>query len=127
MLISATCKETFLAPSDPLMTKSGPQGMMALVIREVKINMAGASMNNHLVELSGTISSLKNSLPPSASGCNKPKGPALSGPIRSCITAATLRSAQVEYAATPIDAAMMITTRIIFSKIKKVSILIFLF
>ncbi len=41
---------------------------------------------------SGTRSSLKNSLMPSASVCSSPNGPALLGPMRFCMPAITLRS-----------------------------------
>jgi hypothetical protein len=41
----------------------------------------------------GIISSFINIFTPSANGCKIPKGPALSGPKRSCKYAATLRYA----------------------------------
>src|ERR1700752_4877608 len=69
-------------------------------------------MKRNLLETFGMISSLKNIFPPSAKGCNKPQGPALSGPTRSCKKEANLRSHQVEYAATPNEKAKTTTQRI---------------
>ena len=45
----------------------------------------GASLNTNRSALSGSRSSLKNSLMPSASVCSRPYGPALFGPMRFCM------------------------------------------
>ena len=62
-----------------------------------------------------------NILTPSANGCNKPNGPARLGPGLSCKIAATLRSANVVYKATPKVAKTMITINANFSINKKAS------
>ena len=55
----------------------------------------GASLNTVRSALSGIDCSLKNSLMPSASVWRMPHGPALSGPIRFCMSAMTLRMNQM--------------------------------
>ena len=82
-----------------------PQGITAPVIREINIVKPGPKMNNNLSAPFGIKSSLKKNFPPSAKGCKSPQKPALFGPILSCRNAATFLSAQVEYAATPMDKA----------------------
>ena len=73
-----------------------PQGITAPVINEINITNDGPSIKRNFSAFCGVKSSLKKNLPPSANGCNNPKGPDLFGPILSCIIAATFLSAQVE-------------------------------
>jgi hypothetical protein len=78
-------------PSLPLL-KSPPSGMTAHTRNAGTNARYGASLNTNRSLLSGIRSSLKNSLMPSASVCSRPFGPALSGPMRFCMNAMTLRS-----------------------------------
>ena len=57
--------------------------------------MIGARMNSSLSAEAGINSSLKNSLIPSATGCNNPNGPARLGPMRTWILARIRRSSSV--------------------------------
>ena len=75
------------------MVRPFPQGITALVIKAVIIERHGPRMNKNLFDTSGIISSFMNILTPSATGCNIPKIPALFGPKRSCMNAATFLSA----------------------------------
>ena len=59
---------------------------------------------------SGTKSSLKNSLIPSASVCMIPNGPARFGPIRLCMSEITLRSNQIMSITDTISAAKTTNT-----------------
>ncbi len=62
------------------------------IIARLKVTI-GASRNTSGFAPVGTTVSLRNSLRPSASGCNRPNGPTTLGPRRRCIAAITLRSA----------------------------------
>src|SRR5690606_42023991 len=75
-----------------------------------------ASTQLHTLSLHDALPILK-SFSPSARGCSRPKGPARFGPIRSCMMAATLRSPQVAYMATPSDPSRMTVMRISFCRI----------
>ena len=55
----------------------------------------GAMTNTARLAPVGMIVSLQNSFSPSAIGCSSPKGPTTFGPLRRCIEAMTLRSANV--------------------------------
>ena len=55
---------------------------------------AGPNVNKIGSPLAGIISSFTRSLTPSATGCNNPRGPAYSGPIRCCTPAEIFRSNQ---------------------------------
>ena len=92
MSIFATCKSN----DCPAIFNDFPQGITAPVSNDKNITIDGPNTNKNLSALSGVKSSLKKNFPPSARGCNNPKGPALFGPILSCIIAATFLSAQVE-------------------------------
>src|SRR5688572_23462579 len=93
----------------------GPHGITALVIKAVIIASAGPAIKRNLDAALGMISSFMKSFKPSARGCNKPKGPALLGPRRSCITAATFLSAHVAYIAITIDIVTIAKMSIAFS------------
>ncbi len=58
--------------------------------------MMGPRVNSTLSDFAGTISSLKTSFRPSATGASKPKGPMYSGPIRCCAAAEIFRSSQTQ-------------------------------
>ena len=115
---SVICKLISLPNNSTL----SPHGIIALVIMAVNIANAGPSINKNLFEKFGMISSLKNNFKPSAKGCNKPKGPALFGPRRSCKMAATFLSANVVYMAMTNEAEITTTININFSITKPRSI-----
>ncbi|MNN27287.1 hypothetical protein D3C81_1408180 [compost metagenome] len=94
-LTSATCRETTRSP----ICNSCPQGITAELIQAVIIAMVGPTIKRTLCAPAGIISSLKKNFPPSHNGCRIPNIPARSGPYRSCIKPAILRSASVEYIA----------------------------
>ena len=60
--------------------------------------MIGAKINNIVFAELGKTVSFTNNFKPSASGCNNPKKPTTFGPLRCCIDAIILRSANVKYA-----------------------------
>ena len=72
--------------------KSPPSGMMENERNAGTNARNGAILKTNGSARSGTKSSLKNNLIPSARVCSNPKGPALFGPIRLPIPATTLRS-----------------------------------
>ena len=119
-LISATCKETCL----PNKNKSCPQGITAVVIQAVNILSDGPSTNKNVLACVGIISSLVNNFTPSASGCNKPQGPALLGPTRSWKNPANFLSARVVYIAITKLIPKMAEIKINFSIINAISIFI---
>mgnify|MGYP002129364078 CR=1 FL=1 len=80
----------------PATVTVSPKGTTAEVIKAVSIDKHGPAINNHLLEFAGIKSSFMNIFTASAKGCKIPKGPARSGPIRSCIKAAIFRSKYVE-------------------------------
>lgn len=55
-----------------------------MVIASRRANM-GVMMKRNGEEVDGRIGSLINSLIPSATGCNNPKGPTMFGPFRACM------------------------------------------
>ena len=59
------------------------------------IASSGARRKTNGSDRSGSRSSLKNSLMPSASVCSTPHGPAMFGPTRFCMSAMSLRSNQI--------------------------------
>ena len=63
----------------------------------------GASTKSMRLAPAGTMVSLNRHLIPSATGCNRPKGPTTLGPLRSWIAAHTLRSKYVMKASTSIS------------------------
>ena len=76
-------------------TSPSPTGITAqATIASTKVSI-GAMMNTTRLAPAGRIVSLANSFRPSASGCSRPNGPTLAGPVRSCMPAITLRSASV--------------------------------
>lgn len=58
----------------------------------------GAIINKVREDVNGCIGSLVNSLIASAIGCNRPYGPTILGPFRSCIYPSTFRSNRVKNA-----------------------------
>ena len=70
----------------------------------------GASLKTKLSACSGSRSSLKNSLMPSASDCRMPHGPARSGPMRLCMSEIALRSNQIIIVTAPMQTAKEMTT-----------------
>ena len=78
-------------PSSPSV-KSPPSGITAQTRKAGTKARYGASLNTNRSALSGSRSSLKNSLTPSARVCRVPNGPALFGPTRFCMPAMILRS-----------------------------------
>ena len=115
---SATCKGIV-----PVAVVTGAaQGITVLVTREVTMASPGPRRKRNLFEASGIISSLKKSLPPSASGWKIPKGPARFGPWRSCSQPATLRSARVVYMATKKESPIIQAIRVAFPSMNQRSI-----
>src|SRR5688572_7420647 len=104
----------------------GPQGITALVINAVIIANAGPAIKRNLEDEFGMISSFMKSFNPSATGCNKPNGPALFGPRRSWITAAIFLSAHVAYIAITSDIVTTARIKIDFSNKIPQSIIIVL-
>ena len=96
MFKSATCSVITWSP----ILIGPPHGTTAPVINEVNKAIHGPIINNHLFDKAGINSSFMIIFTPSAKGCKSPKGPALFGPILSCMIAETLRSANVAYKAT---------------------------
>ncbi len=89
-LRSAPCSSTSLPP----MVKGRPQGTIMKMRKAGTTARNGASMYMPISALRGLMASLKKSLSPSATVCSTPNGPARLGPIRLCMSARTLRSAQ---------------------------------
>ena len=89
MLVSMPC----IGIIYPSYSIESPKGMTAELMSAVIIAMQGPRIKSHLLALAGINSSLVNIFTASAMGCSKPSGPALLGPIRSWMKAATLRSA----------------------------------
>ena len=79
-----TCPNHVTVPSLPPV-KSPPSGITAHRRNAGTKARNGASRKTQRSALSGSRSSLKNSLMPSASVCSIPNGPALFGPIRFCM------------------------------------------
>jgi hypothetical protein len=78
---------------NPSYSMESPKGMTAELMSAVTIAIQGPRIKSHLFAFAGMNSSFVNIFTASAIGCSKPRGPALLGPIRSCMKAATLRSA----------------------------------
>ncbi|MNV17635.1 hypothetical protein D3C71_1084280 [compost metagenome] len=116
----ATCKEIVRSP----ICNSCPQGITAELIHAVIIAIVGPKIKSTLCAPAGIISSLKKNFPPSHKGCKIPKIPARSGPYRSCIKPAILRSASVEYIAITKVITNTIDTSINFSMTKDHSIFV---
>ena len=78
-----------------------PMVMMPPTGTTVKMRKAGmterygASLKTNASARSGSRSSLKMSLVPSAKVCSRPQGPARFGPTRLCMSEITLRSNQI--------------------------------
>ena len=79
----------------PAMVTSPPMGTMAKVRKAGMMVRYGASLKTNRSAWSGSRSSLKNSLIPSARVWAMPNGPARLGPIRLCMSEMTLRSNQI--------------------------------
>lgn len=90
-----------------LMSKFCPKGTMRKDRNTGITTKIGPRVKSPLSALAGTMSSLKTSFKPSATGCNTPKGPAYSGPIRCWTAAEILRSSQTT-TNTPTVAPMII-------------------
>src|SRR5690606_27581422 len=110
-LISAACKTTFLPP----ISNVSPQGITAEVIKAMVIEINGPNTNKNVLGVFGINSSLANSFKPSAKSCSIPPVPARFGPLRSCIHAAILRSAKVQYMANNMVIAKTATMITLFS------------
>src|SRR3954468_2158000 len=76
-------------------TNPGAKGMTAKEIREVATTIAGASTKTALSANGGTQSSFVNSLIESAAICPSPNGPTRFGPYRSCQSASSRLSTQI--------------------------------
>ena len=72
-----------------------PTGTTAKMMKAGTVERYGASLKVNESDCSGTRSSLKISLVPSASVCSSPQGPARFGPMRLCMSEITLRSNQI--------------------------------
>ena len=92
-----------------------PHGITAEVIKLAVIANPGPRINSHLLAEVGIISSFIINFNPSARGCNKPKGPALFGPGRSCKMAATFLSPNVVYKVINKVVSTIMTIKINFS------------
>ncbi len=88
---SATCSSKVC----PNTVTSPPTGTMAKERKAGRIDRYGASLNTNRSARSGSRSSLKNSLIPSARVWSSPHGPARLGPTRACMSEITLRSNQI--------------------------------
>src|SRR3990167_7347803 len=76
----------------------GPYGTTAMPMKAGMSEMMGAIEKSSQFAPDGIMSSLKNSLMPSAIGWRMPYGPTSIGPMRSCIQLSTFRSARVSTA-----------------------------
>ena len=72
-----------------------PTGTTAKITKAGTTERYGASLKVKESAWSGSRSSLKTSLVPSASVCSRPQGPARLGPMRLCMSEITLRSNQI--------------------------------
>ena len=72
-----------------------PTGTTAKATKAGTTERYGASLKVKESAWSGSRSSLKTSLVPSASVCSRPQGPARLGPMRLCMSEITLRSNQI--------------------------------
>ena len=88
---SATCSSKVWLP----MVMTPPMGTTVKISTAGITERYGASLKTNASARSGSRSSLKTSLVPSASVCNRPHGPARFGPTRLCMSEITLRSNQI--------------------------------
>src|SRR5258706_11368880 len=88
---STTCRNVWWPRIDTV----PPMGTTQNIRNAGMIDRYGASRNTGRSAESGIDCSLKNSLMPSARVCSTPYGPARFGPMRFCMSAITLRIAQM--------------------------------
>ena len=88
---SATCSSKVWLP----MVMTPPTGTTVKISTAGITDRYGASLKTNESARSGSRSSLKTSLVPSASVCSRPHGPARFGPTRLCMSEITLRSNQI--------------------------------
>ena len=88
---SATCSSKVWLP----MVITPPTGTTVKISTAGITERYGANLKTKASARSGSRSSLKISLVPSANVCSSPQGPARLGPIRLCMSEMTLRSNQI--------------------------------
>src|SRR5712671_3523494 len=99
-----------------------PNGITEIAVIANTTAMIGEAIYNVLYTYGCVRSSLKMNLTPSASGCNRPKGPTFVGPQRFWIRADTLRSSQTLYA-TAVSRTKITAADLMIEMIAKVTML----